>query len=777
MKLSRKIIGLFVAIALISGTADARHFEHKEHHIGPTGIKGVTSATNIKVVKVEAGSPADGKLKAGDVIIGVGSVMFKKNARREMADLIDQAETRMARGIMPLTLKDGRKVNLQLKVLGSYSDTAPYNCTKTDAIITQTADYLVKSKKFGRGNMNIGLLGLLATGEQKYIDAVKNVIHGASWAKPDIDVVSQIQTSGRHAWGWGYTNLLLCEYYLLTGDKYVLPAIKQYSVAMSTGRDAGGLWGHGMAYLEPNRGQKHGRLFGYAQINQSSLALFISMILADKCGIRHPELQAGIEQTHTFYNDFVGKGALPYGVHDPFSKAYNNNGTSGSAAVAFAVKGNKEGASFYSRCSATSHSILETGHTGHFFNQLWTGLGANVAGPEISAEFFKKSRWLHTLNRTWDGSFVYDCCEYKQGIYSYRGLSDAGSHLLNYCLGRGKLYITGRDADQSVWLKGKEVSDTMALSSINVKNKSADQLLALFGHSMPQVRVQVVWTLRAKEGDSVMRIIKMLRSGTKEEKLSAVGYFGYKYPTEKAVIALKDIARLLRDPSEDLQVRGAAASALCWHGEAAKKYYGDMLKVILEDKPQDPLGITDWNVAKSMNILCPDPYKAGMVAKNKALFYKAALKMMDHRRHHGRAEGAKMVINVPIEDFYIVADKVMHLVKDEDLTYHSYHGMGPKIAAISVLANLNVREGIEYALATLDSKVGKFGFKVRMLMNVLPRYGSTAKEYYPKFKYLIKDGRFKKGWDNMIKKIESDTKPRKMISFEEAKQLSLNKRK
>ena len=175
-----------------------------------------------------------------------------------------------------------------------------------------------------------------------------------------------------------------------------------------------------------------------------------------------------------------------------------------------------------------------------------------------------------------------------------------------------------------------------------------------------------------------------------------------------------------------------------------------------------------------MNILCPDPYKAGIVAKNKELFYKAAHKMMDHRRHHGRAEGAKMVINVPIEEFYIVADKVMHIVKDQDLTYHSYHGMGPKIAAISVLANLNVREGIEEALAALDSKVGKFGFKVRMLMNVLPRYGSTAKEYYPKFKDLVKDGKFKRRWDNMIKKIESDTKPRKMMSFEEAKQLSAN---
>jgi len=82
-----------------------------------------------------------------------------------------------------------------------------------------------------------GLLGLLATGEQKYIDVVKEAIHDAKWAKPDIELSLQ---GTYKAWKWGYTNLLLCEYYLLTGDKYVLPAIRAYSVAIGQGRDAAG---------------------------------------------------------------------------------------------------------------------------------------------------------------------------------------------------------------------------------------------------------------------------------------------------------------------------------------------------------------------------------------------------------------------------------------------------------------------------------------------------------------------------------------------------------
>ena len=195
----------------------------------------------------------------------------------------------------------------------------------------------------------------------------------------------------------------------------MLPALKTYSVALAEGRDAAGLWGHRVANPATNRGQLHGRLPGYAVMNQSSLPCFVSLLLADKCGIKHPEVQAGIEQTHNFYADFIGKGTLPYGVHNPNAKSFNNNGMSGLAAVAFALRGNTRGAAFFSRMAAAATNTMETGHTGHYFNQLWTGLGADLAGPEISAAFFKETRWLHTLNRTWDGNFTYDGCEGKGG--------------------------------------------------------------------------------------------------------------------------------------------------------------------------------------------------------------------------------------------------------------------------------------------------------------------------------------------------------------------------
>jgi len=765
MGISQRIIGLLVAAAFISTTAQAQHYEYKEHHLGPTGLFGVTSPKDIKITKVQAGSPAEGKIKVGDVVVGAGGVLFKDKTRQQLADAIDRAETEQANGVLTLTLKGGRKVNLQLKVLGAYSDTAPYNCPKTDAIITQTADCLVKSRRFGRGSMNIGLLGLLATGEQKYVDVVKEVLHQADWAKPDIKLTLQGTSK---AWLWGYTTLLLCEYYLLTGDEYVFPAVKAYSVAIARGRDAAGLWGHRMADPEINRGQLHGRLHGYAVMNQSSLPLFISLLLADKCGVRHPEVQAGIKQTGAFYASFIGRGTLPYGVHHPNSKSYNNNGMSGLAAVALALHGNARGAAFFSRMSTAAHNIMETGHTGHYFNQMWTGLGANLAGPAASAAFFKKTRWLHTLNRTWDGNFTYDGCGYKNGTFSYRGLSDAGSHLLNYCLGRRKLYITGRDADKSIWMKGREVSETIALATMDINGKSDKELLAMFDHPMPKVRVQAVWTLRSREHKLIDSIRKMVTKGTRRQKISACGYFGYKCPPQTAAPSLEDLASVMRDAGEDPEVRAVAASALGWAGEPAYKYFDDMLKVIVADEPEDTFALIDETVGQSLNILCKDPYKQGLI-HDKKLFYAAVNKLLEHKRAVARAFGTRLIEGIPLDDFHYVADKAIYIIKDRDLTYQSYHNLGPQTGAITVLANLNIKGGIEAAFDILEAKGGKAGFKIRMLMAVLPKYGANAKYALARIK-AVNAGKFQSRWDAMIKKIESSTgTPREMITLEEAK--------
>lgn len=761
----RAVVLLTVVLITSSMTFAAKPAPPSGWHLGPTGFFGKLGKDNITVTYVTEGSPADGKVKVGDVIMSAAGKKLEGDIRKQLASVINDAEA-SADGALVLQLKDGKDVSLILQKLGTYSATTPYHCKKSDAIIANAAEHIVKNKDYGR--YGFGLMGLLATGEASHLAVVKSAIHELDWAKPDVELTLGPEGS---AWAYGYQNLLLCEYYLRTKDDYVLPTINKYTMTLAKGRDAAGLWGHRMANPEVNRGQLHGRLYGYAQMNSSSLPCYISLLLAQKCGVKDPELTAAIEQGHTFYASYVGKGTLPYGVHDPNAKSFNNNGMSGMAAVALSLAEDKPGAQFFSRMSLASSNIMETGHTGHFFNQLWTGLGAGLAGPDATKAFFKETIWLHTLNRKWDGGFTYDSGK----VYSYSGFNDAASHLLNYCIPRQQLYINGKGADKSLFLSTDAAQKTAALATLDVKNLSDDELLTLFDHEMPKVRQEVVWQLRGRPHKFVNDVVKMLSQGTDLQRKSAIEYFGYKCPPEQVSLAVESLAALLKDSKQEMTLRADIAGAIACLGAGAYPYFPDFLKLVLEEKPQDRLGEIDLKLGRALVAMCADPYAGGLVV-DKELFYAVANKLMAHKRAYGRSMGVKMVSKVPLEDFHRVADSVKAIMDDQDLTYTSYHNFDPKIESVGIYARLNIQGGIEGALAAFDSDTGKGAFKIRMLMSVLPVYGANAQYILPKVKE-INPGKFKNQWDKIIADIEKadPVAAKKLLTFEEAKNFGKGK--
>lgn len=763
---SRPSIVLVPVLAALAFALAPALLAAKDHYIGPVGFMATTSKNEVKVSKVEKGSPAEGVLKPGDVIVAAGGEKFAENARHEIAARIDEAESKASGGKLKLTLKDGREVELNLEVLGSYAETAPYDCAKTDAIVTRVADKLLESGKYQDGQLVVGWIGLMATGEDKYLDVVKKELPEQDWAKPnpaDFEALLRGEKDmGYVGWYWGYRLIALSEYFLMTGDESVLPAIEIYALTLARGQDAVGTWGHRMAVA--TRGH---RLPGYAHINQPSLSCLIGMTLAEKCGVGGKELREAIDQSIGFFHTYVGEGALPYGVHDPNSRIFNNNGSSAMAGIAMAIRQKNDGAEFFSRQAAAAHDILETGHATYYFNVLWTPLGASVAGPEVTQAFYDRSRWLHTLYRSWDHRFTYDGGESKAG-------NSPGSLLLAYCLPRRKLHITGKDADESLWAKADEVPGIVDLNQIDYAALDVDGLLALFGHSAPQVTRRAVWTLREKEGDFIPKLVAMMESGTEIEKRSAIGFFGYGCPEETARPQMERIGAILKDKSQPLKVRAAAAYAICWRGEAAYPYYADMMRFILEDKPEDPFDLIDKGVGGSLHILCKTPHEAGM-AKDKKLFYDTARKLAQNKRAGGRDAAMKMLRGMPVEDFHLVAEEIKEVVLNQNPTFHSYHN--PQTAVqegVLVLADLGVEEGIGWAQDTLDTPWGKGGFKVRAVLRMLTAYGGHAKPTVDKLKAdpervkMLSGGRWKGMWDAMVKATEQPAgKP--LISFEEAK--------
>jgi len=143
--------------------------------LGPTGLRGwmfyhegrTTYARQILVTAVDKSSPADGILSTNDVILGVCDKPFDGDPRIQFANAITAAETKQGGGVLRLVRwRAGQRANveLKLKVLGTYSDTAPYDCPKSRAIFEQGCQLIAKGgteerRWHGRLPQHAGALG------------------------------------------------------------------------------------------------------------------------------------------------------------------------------------------------------------------------------------------------------------------------------------------------------------------------------------------------------------------------------------------------------------------------------------------------------------------------------------------------------------------------------------------------------------------------------------------------------------------------------------------
>lgn len=432
---------------------------HVTQNLGPTGARGwflgrrgdTSESREILVKSVEPGSPAEGVLEPFDLIIGVPTKPikpspqwtvkeFESDARLLFADAITYAETHRAKGELTLIrLRNGVKetVTIKLPVMGSYSDTAPFDCPKTDKIVDNAAAFLAANMPAdGYFNLPGALNALLlyATEDDRYLDHVRRTACRMS-------LNHEINDAGHETWRWGYMNMFLCEYYLATGDKRVLPTIKQFSDVLAAGQCNPGTWGHRAVpdFIPP----------GYGSLNQSGLVCFLSLVLSEQIGVPY-DFEA-LRRSIEFYGSFAGKGAIPYGDHPPGPGA-TGNGKNGIGAVAFGQLGAGPVEQWFARlCASTNLREFEGGHTGNFFNQTWSPLGASLAGRENYIRFWSRFNSYRDMARRADGSFVTQPWPHTRegdlgtGNYVRKGpMWTTGGYALSYLADTKRLAILGR---------------------------------------------------------------------------------------------------------------------------------------------------------------------------------------------------------------------------------------------------------------------------------------------------------------------------------------------
>jgi hypothetical protein len=635
---------------------------------------------------------------------------------------------------------------LKLKVMGTYSSTSPYNCPKTDRILKAACQVLEKEKFEGAFAPVTGL-ALLATGDRKYWPKVR--AYARSLQPGDLS-----QKFGMITWEWGYKNLFLCEYYLLTKDKEVLPAIKLYSVELASRQSMYGTFGHGGAENTPD-GKLHGRIPSYGAINAAGLIANLSIVLAQKCGIRHREIAPAIKRGAGFFSWYADKGSIPYGEHFPWI-VHGSNGKTGQSALLFSVmKGHDKQAKQFAMMTTAAYQNRQYGHTGQGLSFLWTAPGANVGGPKALAAFMAQEAWHFDLTRRSDGAFAYDGSEQygpgkknaKDNMYfgnaSYAGLSATATHVLTYSLPKRVLYITGKGASRANWLNDKEVKEAIAAGRMDLdcKKMTTAQLVAALNNWSPIARKWIAEEIgKRPDGKTyISRLIKMASGTIPNARRGASMALGHLRAKE----ALPVLVKLLRH--QDRWQRILAADSIERFGGDAWPHVPAILKVVIDH--DQPLREIDWEdpvqlaQCKLSMVVFGHGLLGGSIDKvEKRLFYETV--RIASQSPSGRARSRLVHIfrnKLKPEDVEVLAPVILKSVRSiapADTMYES----DIRMAGMQVLVKYKYAEGIK-VLPSLARTLSKHRSESRIpeLMKWLRSYGKHAAGTIPQLKLLIKE--------------------------------------
>lgn len=722
------------------GQPDDKH----DWNLGPTGARGwmwgwkleTTDARQILVTAVAEGSPADGALEAGDVLLGVGGAPFDGDPRVSFGEAVVAAEA-SGDPLEVLRWRAGEvdAVALDLPRLGRYSDTAPFDCEKSAAVLERACEHIAANMKGDIDGM-VNALALLATGDRRYREAVADL--AAEVAEPEPSMTLDGRTSGLFAWRWGYRNLFLCEYALATEDRSVMPAIAAYSGLIARGQSGVGTWGHGMAWPDLNDGEIHGRLGGYGALNQSGLICHLSLVLARRCGIDDPEVDLAIENANRFARFYVGKGAIPYGDHRPGWDVHDDNGKCSVAAIIFDLQGLDAEADFFARMAVASYAERERGHTGNYFSFLWGPLGAARAGDAAVAAFLREQRWYYDLARAHDGGFPYQGgAGMSGGEHKYGSWDCTGAFVLASTLPHRELYITGRDMEVARPLEGAALAETIAAGrgfdswSMASDHYDAMDPAELVGHLeswSPAVRSRASKALAEKDrGDHVPTLLALMRSRSMEARYGACQALGALGGRAKdAVPALTEALE-----SDDVWLRIQACYALAGIGGPARDAAPAMLRLALKSDDADPREFTQRYLAFCLFYPGGALRMRGVLSRDvsgidRDLLYAAIERLL--RNDDGRARGA--VANafelLDDEELRPLLPAIVEAVRTPSPSGVMFAN-GIRVAGLDVLARMRVAEGLPLCIDSMD--IDEWGKQDRILggLRALQAYGGAAK--------------------------------------------------
>lgn len=462
------------------------------YNLGITGMRAelVADAPKLLVVRhVFAKTPASGIVLVGDHIIGASGQPFREAHRngygedvfgatgpiQEFASALEAAQTRetqtrepQAPGKLSLTLlRDGKEVSVVLDVgttYGAFGKDYPANCAKSQRIVTELLDYLVKNQgadgSFGNPvHDTFAPLALLASGDPRYLSAVERCVRHLSASTKASDEAAKF---GLPNWTYMGAAIVLSEYYLATRAAWVLPELEEIRGFIEAGqyldmsqinpkakeshpdsfptgpRDSHGGWGHNPGFE------------GYGPIAMLTAQGALSYAMMSRCGItidraRHDAAYAFL-QRGSGANGYVWYGDRKGGGDDDWA----DMGRTGAAAIAnllspYPDASYRERARLHSDVIGKHPQSFPDTHGSPAMGMAYTALGASVDAADFR-KLMDANRWWFTLAHCADGTFYYQPNRDNAGYGSDARMTASSVTAFILQLPKRGLVMTGKDA-------------------------------------------------------------------------------------------------------------------------------------------------------------------------------------------------------------------------------------------------------------------------------------------------------------------------------------------